>query len=244
MEKKMVSIVPYILAGFPNIQVTIDILSELNELPNVEIVELGVPFSDPVADGPIIEKAHKVALQNKITIDSLLTYLSSYSFKYDIYLMSYLNPILSHHRGVNYLIDKMRDANIKGLIIPDLPIRELDNVKIHYPIIPFITPNSKDEDIKYINEILKPSWVYYVMRYGTTGIKEDVPYLEHLAKIRKLVNSRIYAGFGISRQEQIKEIRDIVDGVIIGSLFIKMIDEEPSVAHIRIRKKILELGEV
>ena len=240
----MLNIVPYILAGYPNMQITIDILDSLNNIDNVKFIELGLPFSDPVADGPTIEKAHSISLKNKITIDSLLPYISSYSFSYDIYLMSYLNPIMSHYRGLDYLIDRLKNANVKGLIIPDLPLREIKNVSISYTIIPFVTPNSDEISIKYINNIISPPWVYYVMRYGITGIRKDVPYFDSLVKFKRLLKSELYAGFCISTKGQIKKIKDMVDGVIIGSLFMKMINENPSFAHIKIKEVILELGDV
>ncbi len=221
----MKGFIAYIPAGFPDLETTRKILIALNEL-GITGVEIGVPFSDPVADGPVIQLAHSVALRNGVTMKKILEMLSEISVDYDLYLMSYLNPIVNYPEGKEKLLDELKKLGVKGLIIPDLPLREVKNVDIAYPIVPFVAPNTKDEEIDLINSVQAP-FVYYISRYGVTGEREDLPFADHIKRVKERIKLPLFVGFGISRHEQVEKVWEIADGVIVGSALVRIMEENP-----------------
>lgn len=231
----MKGFIAYIPAGYPDLDTTRKILESLNGL-NIKGVEIGIPFSDPIADGPVIQRAHKVALDNGTNLESILKMLSKVEVDYELYVMSYLNPIINYPEGKNVLLEELKEIGIKGLIIPDLPLKEVEGVEIDYPMIPFVAPNTKDEELKKIDRLNAP-FIYYISRYGVTGERKSIPFLNHLKKVKLLVFSPVFVGFGISKKEHVKEIWKIADGVIVGSAIVKLIEESPE----KVREKVKEL---
>ncbi|ACM22729.1 MULTISPECIES: tryptophan synthase subunit alpha [Thermotoga] len=219
----MKGFIAYIPAGFPDLETTRKVLLALNDL-RITGVEVGVPFSDPVADGPVIQLAHSVALRNGVTMKKILEMLREISVDYELYLMSYLNPIVNYPEGKDRLLDELRRLGVKGLIIPDLPLREVKNIEISFPIVPFVAPNTRDEDLEAINTIRAP-FVYYISRYGVTGEREDLPFAEHIKKVKKKIALPLFVGFGISRHEQVRKVWEIADGVIVGSALVRIMEE-------------------
>jgi len=219
----MKGFIAYIPAGFPDLETTRKVLLALNDL-RITGVEVGVPFSDPVADGPVIQLAHSVALRNGVTMKKILEMLREISVDYELYLMSYLNPIVNYPEGKDRLLDELRRLGVKGLIIPDLPLREVKNIEISFPIVPCVAPNTRDEDLEAINTIRAP-FVYYISRYGVTGEREDLPFAEHIKKVKKKIALPLFVGFGISRHEQVRKVWEIADGVIVGSALVRIMEE-------------------
>jgi len=232
--------IPYIPAGYPDMEVTVEILEMLNTLP-VKGVEVGVPFSDPVADGPVIQMAHKESLDNNTTLEEIIYILSDLSLNYELYIMSYLNPIIHYPYGLKKLLREFNRIGVQGLIIPDLPLKEIHNVRIDYPIVPFVAPNTKGEELDRINKIAPP-FVYYISRYGVTGACDDLPFVEHMKKVKQKVKAPLFIGFGISTLQQVRAAWKIADGVVVGSALVKIMGETPR-PHVatRIRLKIEEL---
>lgn len=222
----MKDFVAYIPAGYPDLETTVNVLKELNTL-SVKAIELGVPFSDPIADGPIIQTAHAVALKNGVTLEHVMNVITELDVRYDIYIMSYLNVILQYRLKKPELTRKLKDLRVKGLIIPDLPLKEMKNVDLDFPLIPFVAPNTKEEEVKQINEMDAP-FVYYISRFGVTGERKDLPFLDHIKKIKKIVGKPLYVGFGISEPEQVKTVWEVADGVIVGSALVKVLGEHPT----------------
>lgn len=239
----MKDFVAYIPVGYPDMEVTVRVLKVLDTLP-VKAVELGIPFSDPIADGPVIQTAHAIALKNGVTLERVLNMISKIKVRYGIYVMSYLNVLLRFPSGVNELVRRLHNLGVQGLIIPDLPLKEMDNVQIDFPLVPFVAPNTKDEEIRRINEMEAP-FVYYISRFGVTGTRRDLPFLDHIEKVKKTVNKPLYVGFGISRPEQVKAVWKVADGVIVGSALVKIMEKFPaSEIPSQIEKAIEELLEV
>ena len=232
--------IPYIPAGYPDMEVTVEILETLNTLP-IKGVEIGVPFSDPVADGPVIQMAHKESLDNNTTLEEIIYVLSDLSLNYELYIMSYLNPIVHYPYGLRKLLREFSKIGVRGLIIPDLPLREVPNVRINYPLVPFVAPNTRKEELGRINEI-DPPFVYYISRYGVTGARDDLPFAEHIKSVRAEVKAPLFVGFGISTLQQVRTAWKIADGVVVGSALVKIMGETPR-QHVatRIRLKIEEL---
>ncbi len=218
----MNNIIAYIPAGFPDIAVTGKILKRLDRVP-LKAVEVGVPFSDPVADGPTIQKAYHAALEKKVTLESILEMLEGLTLSCDLYLMSYLNPVMNYRYGRRCLEKRLKKAGIKGLIIPDLPLKEMEQIDLDFPKVVFTAPNTTDKEIEKINK-LSPPFVYYVARYGVTGTRADMPELAALKRLKKKLRHSLYAGFGISSFAQARAVGTVADGAIVGSVLVKEID--------------------
>jgi len=233
MNKKFIVYIP---AGYPDIQFTKKILEMLNQLP-VTGIEIGVPFSDPIADGEVIQIAHQTALKNNINLDIIFNLLKKIKLNSQLFIMSYLNPIINYPFGVKKFLKNLYDCNIKSLIIPDLPNKEIKNLNLNFPIIPFAAPNTNEEEIKIIN-LLKPEFVYYIARYGITGERKDLPFKDKIKYLKTKINAPICIGFGISTKEQVIEAFKIADGVIVGSTIVKELHTKNLK---RIEKKILNL---
>lgn len=215
----MKNFLAYIPAGFPNLETTASILKEVKSLP-ITGVEVGIPFSDPVADGPVIQEAHTIALENKTNLSKILRLLENLNLPYEVYLMSYLNPLIHFPEGTKKLAQRLKRAKVKGLIIPDLPLKEIKNIELNYPFVLFTAPNTSYEEIAIINKV-SPPFVYYVARYGVTGAKKDIPFVNHIKALKKRLNIPFYVGFGISTPQQVKKVWDVADGAIVGSALVK-----------------------
>nr|YP_009393666.1 Tryptophan synthase alpha subunit [Caloglossa beccarii]ARW62228.1 Tryptophan synthase alpha subunit [Caloglossa beccarii] len=226
------ALIPFIIAGYPSIDTTIQILHLLDN-KGVDIIELGIPYSDALADGPIIQNASKVALNQGVYIDQVLSILkqTTYALKASVVIFSYYNPVLV--RGVEKFINEISSLGAKGLIIPDLPMEEtnyLISLCTYYKIelILFIAPTSSKARI---NKILSkaPGCLYIVSRTGVTGIKSSVNFnLSILFQHIKLTtNKLIMLGFGISSAKQASTIcKWDIDAIVIGTAFIQLLSDD------------------
>jgi tryptophan synthase alpha chain len=222
--------IAFITAGYPNLKITERLVLEFSRI-GVDIVELGVPFSDPMADGPLIQEASQVALENKINLSRILSLVRRIRRSSDIplCLMTYYNPIFCF--GEKRFIRRALDCGVDGVIIPDFPPEEgkafiglADKNKLD--VICFVSPTTSAERIKYISGIAK-GFIYYVSLTGVTGPRQSLPQdLEaHLKKIKTITQKPVCVGFGISSPKQVKQIYKIADGAIVGSAIIKKIKE-------------------
>lgn len=229
-EKKILSV--YFTAGFPRLNDTQKIISKL-EKHNVDLIEVGIPFSDPLADGETIQKSSKKAIENGMTIHKLFSQLKDLrkTVKIPIILMGYLNPILQF--GIEKFCIKSKEIGIDGLIIPDLPIeifieeyKDLFNKNDLFNIF-LITPQTSKERIKLIDKNSK-GFIYMVSSSSITGSKknlEDVSF-EYFDKISKMnLNNPSIVGFGISNRKTYKKVIENCKGAIIGSAFINFIEQ-------------------
>lgn len=225
------ALIPFITAGYPNLKVTSKILHLLDK-QGVHAIELGIPYSDALADGTLIQESSRIALEQKIYFDQILTLIdkSSRSISAPIIVFTYLNPILS--RGIDSFIREISDAGAKGLVVPDLPLEESDyfiSICNFYNIelIFFISPASSEARLQEI--ILKaPGCIYVVSDYGVTGLRENLgsSLYQLVQKIKNNTNKRIMLGFGISNEQQVSEIMQYnlkIDAIVMGSAFIKQI---------------------
>lgn len=220
----------FLTAGFPDKKNFTDIALSVLEA-GADLLELGIPFSDPLADGPVIQHSSQIALENKINIKSVLDYTSEIKSRCQkpVVLMGYANPVLNYGRE-NFFTDAL-NAGVDGVIIPDVPIDEYDafyeesNQEID--TIMLTTPYSTEERIKKADE-LSSGFIYCVSVYGTTGERTNFSSetLEALRKTRKIVKkNKMLIGFGISSAESIRSISPYSDGVIVGSAIIKKLFE-------------------
>ena len=225
-DKKLLSI--YFTAGYPNLEDTVSIIEEL-EQAGVDMIEIGLPFSDPLADGPTIQESSTIALKNGMTTQLLFEQLKDIrkSVSIPLIIMGYFNPVLQY--GVEEFCAKCHEIGIDGLILPDLPF---DVYKGEYEVIFkkyglsntfLITPQTSEERIQKI-DAASDGFIYMVSSASTTGAKsgfgeEQKAYFNRIASL-KLNNPQI-VGFGISNSETFQTATQKAKGAIIGSAFIK-----------------------
>jgi tryptophan synthase alpha chain len=225
-DKKLLSI--YFTAGYPNIDDTANIIESL-ERNGVDMIEIGLPFSDPLADGATIQASSTQALKNGMTTEVLFNQLKDIrkSVNIPLIIMGYFNPILQY--GVNAFCKKCQEIGIDGLIIPDLPVDVYhDEYKAtfeKYGLINvfLITPQTSDERIRYIDSISN-GFIYMVSSASTTGAqlgfgKEQTNYFKRISNMN--LNNPQIIGFGISNNETFTQATKYAKGAIIGSAFIK-----------------------
>ena len=229
-EGKLLSI--YFTAGFPNLNDTADIIIKLQE-SGVDMIEIGLPFSDPLADGPTIQDSSMSAINNGMNTDILFNQLKDIRDKVSIPLiiMGYFNPILQY--GVEKFCKKCNEIGIDGLIIPDLPIDYyLENYKSIFEQnklynMFLIAPQTSDERIRKIDSISK-GFIYMVSSSSITGSKnsfssEQINYFERIEKMN--LNTPRIIGFGVGNKETFNATVNYSKGAIIGSAFIKNLHE-------------------
>jgi len=227
-NKKLLSI--YFTAGYPNINDTVSIIQDL-EKNGVDMIEIGLPFSDPLADGPTIQASSTQALKNGMTTEVLFNQLKDIrkTVNIPLIIMGYFNPMFQY--GVEAFCEKCQEIGIDGLIIPDLPVdvyhEEYQAVFEKYGLINvfLITPQTSDERIKYIDSISN-GFIYMVSSASTTGAQsgfgsEQTQYFKRIADM-KLDNPQI-VGFGISNNDTFTQATQYAKGAIIGSAFVKHI---------------------
>ncbi|HTA63402.1 MAG TPA: tryptophan synthase subunit alpha [Bacteroidia bacterium] len=218
----------YFTSGFPELSSSMEILKQLEE-SSVDMVELGMPFSDPLADGPVIQHSSEVALQNGMNMDLLFEQTTELRkhISIPVILMGYFNPLLQY--GIEKFLQRAAENGFDGLIIPDLPIREYE---LHYKQlfekynlknIFLITPNTTEERIRKI-DVLSNGFIYLVSTAGTTGARdsfsvEQQSYFKRIASYK--LNNPLLAGFGISNSKTFEQACLHTNGAIIGSAFIK-----------------------
>ncbi len=221
---------PYLCAGDPTPELTAKLLLTL-EAAGADLIELGVPFSDPIADGPTVQRASERALTHSISLQQILEIVASLRPETDIpiALMSYYNPIF--RMGENAFCKAAQEAGVDGLIVPDLPpeqAQRLLEVAPHYNLstIFLVAPTSPPERMQLIASV-STGFIYCVSVTGVTGARamlsdEIAPMI---TKLRKHTNKPIGVGFGVSTPEQASQVVQIADGVIVGSAIVDVIEE-------------------
>jgi tryptophan synthase alpha chain len=222
----MKQLVAYLTTAFPDKNFTIDATLALKEA-GVDKIELGIPFSDPVADGPVIEKANLIALQNGFKLNDLFEVSEKIGNKIDTYWMGYFNNF--YHKGYDFMASQAKKSNIKGFIIPDLPFEEIAPYENKHPLISFVAPT---DNKKRIQKILKNAqeFIYMVAYAGITGSEKKEDLKETIANIRESSNTPLFIGFGVN-EKTAKEKAQGVDGVIVGSAFIKILLENDTYSN-------------
>ena len=229
-RKNKKAFIVFITAGYPNLGITKKMILEFDKI-GVEVIEIGVPFSDPLADGPIIQESSQVALRNKVTLSEILDLVKELRKHTDIplALMTYYNPIFCF--GEENFTRAARVAGVDGLIVPDLPpeegkaLMELAH-KNKLDVISFISPTTSWLRMKHIARISR-GFIYYVSLTGVTGPQAKLPLDlgEQIRAIKKITARPVCVGFGVSSASQVKKICQIADGVIVGSAIIKKIKQ-------------------
>lgn len=221
--------IPYVTAGDPDLETTANLLLEL-ERRGADIIELGVPFSDPMADGPVIQRASERALRNGISARDCLNLVRRLRDKSDIpvVLFSYLNPLLA--LGVDSIGEQLRDAGVDGVLATDLVPEEANGFKekvraAGVDTIFLVAPTSTDERIKLVAEA-SSGFIYAISRAGVTGIRQSLSdrAATLVARVRPFTDLPIAVGFGISSPEQVSEVWLHADAAVVGSRIVAEIE--------------------
>ena len=213
---------PYFPIGYPSLETSLDVIEALAK-NGADLIEVGLSFSDPLADGPVIQKATQVALEKGITIKKSLgavAELRKRGVTVPLVMMGYYNPILAF--GLNKFLEQSRLAGVDGFIIPDLPPEEAGDFRQAG------TPTSTREGLPLISQA--QGFIYLVSVAGVTGARNDIPagLQELVARVRQHTSLPVCVGFGIGTPQQAKAVGAMADGVIIGSACVRSIGESTS----------------
>lgn len=222
--------IAFLTAGYPDLRTTEKLVLEFAKA-EVDIVELGVPFSDPLADGLIIQEASKEALKKNVNLNNILGLVKKLRKSTDIplCLMSYYNPIFCF--GVDKFFREASRAGVDGVIVPDLTPEEAKDFigfgkSNNLDTIFFLAPTSTEARIKLIARV-SSGFIYYVSLTGVTGPRKELPegFSKQIRLIKKITDQPVCVGFGVSSAVQVRKIGRIADGVIVGSAIVKKIKE-------------------
>ena len=222
--------VPYIMAGDGGLDILEERIAFLEEC-NASAIELGIPFSDPVADGPAIQEAGMRALQEGTTLESVLNTLknSVKTRRVPIILMTYINPVLQY--GPERFAADCKASGVDGAIIPDLPLEEerIIATPFHHYALAFIrlaARTSSEERLRKLADI-SDGFLYAVSVMGTTGVRSihDKEVENYLNKLKEYSTAPVLAGFGVSNSKQAQELSSYCDGVIVGSKIVELFHE-------------------
>ncbi|MBD2395769.1 tryptophan synthase subunit alpha [Cyanobacterium aponinum FACHB-4101] len=226
------ALIPFITAGDPNLATTEKAIQILVE-KGADFIELGVPYSDPLADGPVIQAAATRALKKGVCLEDVLSIVRNLKGKIEIpiILFTYYNPIF--YRGAENFLGMIAEAGVKGLVVPDLPLEEAEGFlntaqKKGIEVILLVAPTSPMERIKHIAE-KSQGFIYLVSVTGVTGVRSEVQsrVKDLIAQLKTVTDKPIGVGFGISEPSQATQIKDWgADGVIVGSAFVKKLNND------------------
>lgn len=233
VNSESVPLIPFIMTGDPTLAVTIEII-ELLAQEGVAAIELGVPFSDPLADGPVIQEAAERALKNHVRLQDVLDVAKAArerGCQVPFILFSYYNPLYQY--GLEALVQDATRAGFSGLIVPDLPLEESGALRkmaneAGIAFIPLVAPTS-EQRISAIVEDAK-GFVYCVSSLGTTGVRHSFSdeVIDFLKKVKELSPVPTAVGFGISKAEHVQTFGQYADAVIVGSALVQRIKEQHS----------------
>lgn len=219
--------IPFITAGYPDIETTKKLLIGMSE-SGADIIEIGIPFSDPIAEGVVIQEADLKALEGGVTTDKIFDMVKSIrsQIKCNLAVMTYMNPVFVY--GVDKFISKCAECGISGIIVPDVPFEEKDELqpycsKYGVELVSLIAPTSQDR----ITTIAKQAegFIYIVSSMGVTGVRSEITTdINAMVDLVKSVTDVPCAvGFGISKPEQAKKMTEKADGAIVGSAIVRMV---------------------
>ncbi|MDI9480535.1 MAG: tryptophan synthase subunit alpha [Bacillota bacterium] len=223
------ALIPFITAGDPDLKTTEQLILAMAKA-GADLIELGIPFSDPVAEGPVIQLASERALQAGATTDKILALVSRVRTESDVPLafMTYINPVFAY--GIDRFMQDSREAGVDALIIPDLPFEEREEIvpycsQYGIELISMIAPTSR-ERIRMIAREAR-GFVYCVSSLGVTGVREQISTeLDKMVEMVKEVQDIPCAvGFGISCPEQAQQVSQSADGVIVGSAIMQIVEQ-------------------
>lgn len=224
--KKQKALITFITAGDPSLKKTEEFIYQF-EKAGADIVELGIPYSDPLADGPVIQASHLRGLKNGVTLDDVFLLVKRARKKTQIPIVFMLSMNLVERHGVEKFYQDCEKYGFDGAIIPDLPLEEthLASRVAHVDQILMIAPTTKDERIKMIADA-SSGFIYLVSAMGVTGKRNKLDVSGLVQNVKKYTDKPVAVGFGVSTPKQAKEIVKSADGVIVGSAIVDLIGKK------------------
>jgi tryptophan synthase alpha chain len=245
-------LVPYFMCGYPTAEQSVEIILAAAE-GGAGIIELGMPFSDPLADGATIQHAGHIALERGMTIKGCLEVARQVSAKSDValLLMGYYNPILAY--GIERFCESARANGVSGLIIPDLPTEEADLLQeVAYRnglslvfLIPPTTPDERIVDVAQRTAAGPGGFIYCISLSGVTGSRNELPPHLHnfIQRVRRFTSDKqipLAVGFGLSKPEHITAITQLVEGAVVGSALVNLIDRTKESEQVEAVRKYIQ----
>jgi tryptophan synthase alpha chain len=244
------SLVAYVTCGDPNLATTCDVVLSAIDA-GADVIELGVPFSDPVADGPVIQRASQRALEQNVTLADVLKLAAEvrqHAQSTGLIVFSYWNPIL--RMGLEKFCRVARHAGVDGALLTDLPVEEADDYvremrRNELATVFLAAPTSTDERLKRISEA-SSGFVYAVSRTGVTGARQQLPddARKLVRRVRKYTKLPIAVGFGISTSEQFAAVGTFADAAVVGSAIVETIERNPGKEAASVAEFIKQLSAV
>jgi tryptophan synthase alpha chain len=226
------ALIPYLTVGYPALELTKRILPIMGR-QGADLIELGIPFSDPLADGATVQRASHAALEGGVTVADCLTVAAEArrSNEVPLLFMSYYNPV--HRYGLERFAMDAGASGVDGLIIPDLPPEEAADIKVacdaaQIDLIFLLAPTSTDERIERVVEMAS-GFIYCVSLVGVTGARSEIGDSARrlVERVRTFTNLPLAVGFGISRPEQVAQVAAFADGAVVGSALVNLIESHP-----------------
>jgi tryptophan synthase alpha chain len=239
---------PFVTAGDPDLETTAEIIRALDG-QGCHLCEVGVPYSDPIADGPVIQASYTRALDKKIQLSAILKSMSQLTTDIRMPLVSMVSYAIVFRHGLEAYVDDARRSGLAGLIVPDLPIEEsaalakiCDDRDIS--LIQLVTPTTpQDRAIQIANS--SSGFIYYVSVTGITGERRELPtdLVSQVAWLREQTELPICIGFGISRPEHVQLLAPVADGIIVGSAFVRHLERLADEPKSQVIPDMLKLAE-
>jgi tryptophan synthase alpha chain len=229
-QKRMAAFIPFLTAGDPDLETTGRIILGAQKAGG-DIIELGFPFSDPVADGPTIQASYTRALQRGQRVEDVFRLVESVRTRSDIPLVAMISWTLVFHMGFERFLDRALKAGLDGATIPDLPVEEMGPLcpraeERDFHLVPFVTPATTPQRRAMVVSLAK-GFIYYISVRGITGERDAVPadLAENLRRLKAQTDVPVAVGFGISKPAHAHSVAQHADGVIVGSAIVKRINE-------------------
>ena len=239
---------PFVTAGFPSLDFTAKVLQTLSNRGS-SLCELGIPYSDPIADGPVIQASYTAALDQKIKLKDILQTAGATLPKLACPVVSMVSYAIIYRHGLQRYVEQAKAAGIAGAIVPDLPVEEATALsKIcqqqDFSLIQLITPTTTQDRAMRIAET-STGFIYYVSVTGITGERTELPpeLVDNVAWLKQQTELPICIGFGISKPEHVQRIKSVCDGVIVGSAIVRKTAEVGSKPETQVLQEIGDYAE-
>jgi tryptophan synthase alpha chain len=225
MKNTRKQLIPYVTAGYPDRKRCVEVLKAC-AAGGADRIELGIPFSDPLADGPVIQATSHKALLGGVTTEDAFRIAEGFR-DLPLLFMTYVNPVFSY--GAGRFFTRASKTGLEGVILPDVPPEEADSVlaasrKSRVPIVFLISPTCTDERIRKIDRLTR-SWIYLVSLKGVTGAKMKSDIAEFVRRVRRRTKHPLYVGFGISTPDDARRVAAVADGIVVGSALLKIVEK-------------------
>jgi tryptophan synthase alpha chain len=237
---------PFLTAGDPDLAYTAQLARTLTD-SGADLLEIGFPYSDPIADGPVIQASNTRALQCGVNVENIFAAARTFDVR-DTPLVAMISYSLIHRRGAQAFLERATAAGFSGAIVPDLPVEESETLgrlaaQRDFKLIQLVTPTTPRERARAIAQ-QSSGFLYCVSVTGVTGERDRLPpeLLEQLAWLRRQTDLPLCVGFGISRPEQVRMLREVADGVIVASALVRHLEKVGSQSLDAVRSAIGELA--